>query len=126
MLDDLELAAIQARADAATPGPWRITKQGSIRDGADKLFAPFAADFDKSFIASSRCDVPALIASHREANERIVELEAAIRYDSCGVAADGESCWCGSAMDDPRLKSHTTSCVKIRAALAGKKGGGKP
>jgi len=84
----LDLAAIKARADAATPGPWDIWRDldaqgfytvgeasGVIPEGevwVDGEHNPTAHVYviaDAEFIAHARTDVPALLA-------RIAELEA--------------------------------------------------
>ncbi|WP_032376695.1 hypothetical protein [Rhodococcoides fascians] len=90
----LDLDAIQARADAATPGPWTAQTTGE-RGGdhwyvcdAGEAIAHIAAqdgineaqrEPDAQFFAHSRTDVVDLIA-------RIRELEAAI--DSIGTVID--------------------------------------
>jgi hypothetical protein len=63
-----ELAAIEARANSATPGPWMITNDGGLIVKSD---AGFVCDFargtgthahDADFIATARTDVPLLLA----------------------------------------------------------------
>jgi hypothetical protein len=84
----LDLAAIRARANAATPAPWRAGSRetwhvfGAIGDPS--LMAPvlgrvvcrinqhFPHEADAAFIAAARTDVPALVA-------RVEALERAIR-----------------------------------------------
>jgi hypothetical protein len=64
--DDLQ--AIEARANAATPGPWQLTGGrdevydiiGDGRDVVQQVLSP-----DAEFIASARTDVPALVAEVR-------------------------------------------------------------
>lgn len=72
----LDLAAIQARADAATPGPWRIdgheivgrsTSRRTLQDPWVADVDPVSADAD--FIAHAREDVTAMLA-------RVEALEA--------------------------------------------------
>lgn len=72
-----EIEQIQARCDAATPGPWKlgynrtsvlapngyfITEYDTADDGATE---------DAAFIAASREDIPKLLAALREAEEEI-------------------------------------------------------
>jgi hypothetical protein len=72
---DDELRAIKARADAATPGPWRsmvegrdhtsgssfiMTGEGAARGDDIELSGATVADQD--FIARARQDVPRLVA----------------------------------------------------------------
>jgi hypothetical protein len=68
-----DLAEIQARADAATPGPWRMTSQGGIEPvqytGPGEDFTSVAAvreDRDWAFITHARTDVPVLVAELAE------------------------------------------------------------
>lgn len=82
MTDD-ELKAIEARAHAATPGPWH-EGVGKLRDGETREMVISPADDvivalayggfgnpvdrttqDRKFIASARTDVPALVAEVR-------------------------------------------------------------
>lgn len=72
---DLDLAAVEARAAAATPGPWVVER---CSDGRESISAPewdggvwvaatedYATDYateDAEFIAHARSDVPALVA----------------------------------------------------------------
>ncbi len=82
-LDDLNVEEIEARCEAATPGPWRISR---LRDGGDLVMQAtddaarnpigvvvdcsdpygFNGDPDAAFIAAAREDVPALIAEIRK------------------------------------------------------------
>lgn len=69
MTDTLDLDAIAARADTATPGPWTWL-EGEIRGGYDTgIQRPWVADSDDDsdgeFIAHARTDVPALLAEVR-------------------------------------------------------------
>ena len=70
MTDELDLDAIEARAEVATPGPWTI-KRGGVRS-SEWLLDPDLdgwghIDFeaDAEFIAAARSDVPALVAEVR-------------------------------------------------------------
>jgi hypothetical protein len=76
-----ELDAIEARANAATTGPWVLGYHGRgyticcDADGTTIVSAPDAQDEDLSedevFIAAARSDVPALIAELRAAREKL-------------------------------------------------------
>lgn len=82
-LSDSELDAIQARADAATEGPWYV-KIGEHHHTLmvwtkDETFAHAALlscffETDAAFIAAARTDVPALLAECRRL--RKIEAEA--------------------------------------------------
>lgn len=72
-----QLAAIEARANAATPGPWRVEIRGLCfpckslpgthlhkwADGGPMAVWPVGAD--GAFMAAARQDVPALVAEVR-------------------------------------------------------------
>ena len=88
----LDLDAIEARAEAATPGPWRNepdtgagrvwVQRGYFRDEADceplfslrgkEAYEQRSADAD--FIARARTDIPALVAELRAARADITEM----------------------------------------------------
>jgi len=81
MLTEPEIAEIEARADAATQGPWTLEKgficSGGYQDGvsiAVRLMRldtdPFAGD-DGPFIAHSRTDIPRLLETIRELQEEL-------------------------------------------------------
>jgi len=77
-MNDEELAAIEARCDAATPGPWKSYIEGRDHDsGSDFIMTgegetrgydiemTGATHADQDFIASARQDIPRLIAEIR-------------------------------------------------------------
>jgi cbb3-type cytochrome oxidase cytochrome c subunit len=66
--DNLNLDQIQARADAATSGPWMFdgtTLWGCDEHGPLRVGDTIANDADREFIAHARADVPALVAEVR-------------------------------------------------------------
>ena len=78
----LDLDAIEARAEAATPGPWMEPRNGlglgwTIFPKNSKGWSIATCDSgtDADFIAASRTDVPALVAELRAAREVV---EAAV------------------------------------------------
>lgn len=91
---DLDLDAIEARCDAATPGPWRDDETDNngqrliFGDNADDWIALLPhqcvesirveRDRDAAFIAHAREDLPALVAEVRRVRPRHARLEAAI------------------------------------------------
>lgn len=91
----MNLYAIEARANAATPGPWRSRDfegwdLSGIRIEADGVHGPHQIwvadtllDEDAAFLTHARTDVPALVAELRR--ERL--LSEALRYES-GVLED--------------------------------------
>jgi hypothetical protein len=63
----INLDEIEARANAATPGPWGYSDfSGSIHSSVGTLIAQGAWPDSGPFIACARTDVPALIARVRE------------------------------------------------------------
>lgn len=61
-----DLRTIEARANAATPGPWFGQSTGVYGDGFHLVGrAPDTAATDLEFIAAARADVPALVAEVR-------------------------------------------------------------
>lgn len=84
-MTDLDLDAIEARAEAATEGPWEwrvsddrrwaiVDTTSSNRDDSDRAIARFVDDDIAEFIAHARIDVPALVAVVRTLtaeNERL-------------------------------------------------------
>lgn len=96
---DLDLEAIEKRADEATPGPWRweATDGGRLVapllvvvlvDGED-YDGVFGSPADRDFIAAARTDVPALVAALREARTRAQAAESLLEIrcgEDCVVA----------------------------------------
>lgn len=76
---ELDLEAIEARVEAATPGPWRSgAKVGrTIYTGRDVLMGVLDCAVDAAFIASARTDVPALVRELREARR---ERDALMKF----------------------------------------------
>lgn len=82
MSPGLDLDAIEARANAATPGPWHwilgygigVAGVGAITlDGDGPRMTP-----DQDFVCRARMDVPALIARVREQEQEIARLRSAL------------------------------------------------
>jgi len=96
LLSEEELAAIQARADAATKGPWTAYHRCSGCTGEDdeccgigpEITGPpnrvnkgqFERGADASFIAHAREDVPALLAEVRYLRRRLKPAEDALTH----------------------------------------------
>lgn len=96
VLSEQEIAEIEARVEAATPGPWefdpdvggvahyllaRSTVTGrdtfTLIDSDDDGYL-FKRDEDGIFVAQSRQDVPALIRTLRHTQERLAQARAAL------------------------------------------------
>ena len=69
----IDLAAIRARADAATEGPWTFDDCSDVRGAKGEfrapgpwngfmLVGPWLLDADPKFIAAARLDIPNLLA----------------------------------------------------------------
>ncbi|HEV2237182.1 MAG TPA: hypothetical protein VGR57_11020 [Ktedonobacterales bacterium] len=78
ILSKAELAAIRARAEQATPGPWHhgadggIVAEGSAAAIARRDAGGTAADAD--FIAAARTDIPRLLAGLATYHEIVAQL----------------------------------------------------
>lgn len=80
-----ELKAIEARADAATPGPWRWLNPRMIYSENTEVLCAWAihADdsdidcdgADRAFIVAARTDIPALVAEVRRLRRVIAAAE---------------------------------------------------
>src|SRR4051812_2915147 len=87
-LTEDDLAAIEARCNAATPGPWESWIEGRDHFGGDSIIRTADADLyllpvptpqhhqDQDFIAAARQDVPRLIAEVRRLRRLIAERES--------------------------------------------------
>ncbi len=78
--EPLDLDAIEARAAAATPGPWGAnTPPGVVAANGRNVLGVFGGsaqdERDAEFTAHAREDVPALLAEVRRLRARVVELE---------------------------------------------------
>ena len=83
--DALDLDAIQARADAATEGPWISVRHDLTLyvEAESRELNPINVGYvgnrpepDAEFIAAARTDVPTLLALVREQQARIERVEA--------------------------------------------------
>lgn len=87
----LELDAIEARANAATPGPWTTERPTKTYEGF-RCGVTIAATYgrqciyadppggqapaaDQRFIAAARADVPALVAEVRRLRDKLARLD---------------------------------------------------
>lgn len=83
MISDDELDAIQARADSATPGPWRARACGEIvagrhvvatsDGGGGSVWVEWRSEEDKRFAAHARTDIPRLVAEVRRLKKKAGE-----------------------------------------------------
>lgn len=82
-----DLDAIEARANAATPGPWCSSSEygywqigPTSGDGCERLLDIDVGNSDNAhhdapFVAEARTDIPALLAYARELEARVAGLE---------------------------------------------------
>lgn len=82
-LKNIDIDTIEARANAATPGPWKHKEGTLVWFGTilvSRSWFGREADgvADAEFIAHAREDIPALIASHREKDVEIAKLHAQV------------------------------------------------
>lgn len=90
-----DIDTIQARTNAATPGPWNTDARhpkyifGAEGPVVARTGINPAADADAAFIAHARTDVPALIAYARHLETRTASLEA--EHDGWAEAGRNES-----------------------------------
>ncbi len=98
-MNEKELAEIEARAEAATPGPWEVDNDLSVftKDGGHgtpwTLFDTVGNEGEDSsnadFIAHARQDVPALVAEVRRLNEENSRLNfMSGKYEGESVALE--------------------------------------
>jgi hypothetical protein len=122
-----DLKAIEARANAATPGPWEIDQKdctvlrapnGPPADQSlmgDEQYYPWTPDRieDWQFIASARTDVPALIAEVRRLGEALALCSHARDLNQTRARAAEALCVFGP------LKSCPITGMKARQRKAG-------
>lgn len=111
-VSDDEVAEIEARWRAATPGPWQTRFiyrlfESARRDPINLFGSGPEQDWpDSVFIASARADIPALCATVRALRQQITELTA--EWCECGHAktqhgffSDHDECYeCDQMSDD--------------------------
>lgn len=92
MSDELtaRLDSIQKRADAATPGPWKIGGSGVVAD-REYVAMGVRTDPDAEFIANAPTDIGFLLDLARKqqaALDAVRELHAPDDEGDCGYCAD--------------------------------------
>lgn len=126
------LAAIAARADAATPGPWESLDNGDrviawtgrrddaigIREFDYVIPEPMDSAVDAEFIAHARTDVPALVAF---ATAVLDELHTPFTADFAGV---GARTYCVQCTEDSGYTAYPCAHVEAINRLADEHLGG--
>jgi hypothetical protein len=130
MTTPLDLDAIQARADKATPGPWAVPGANVFRViaigpeptgiveypeehfyyGNDDLVYQRHQDpgADRAFIAAARTDVPALVNELRALRAEVARLRAVGEPWAWAIAKKGS--------DNPTM--YFTDCLGLKALVA--------
>ncbi|QAU07226.1 hypothetical protein HOV03_gp87 [Gordonia phage Asapag] len=101
-MSELDLDAIEARAEAATPGPWHASKGGGSMgrdypgnitsdETGQIIFTQTGNSANTRFIAGARTDVPALIARVREIEGLAQTWMQAV--ENCEHEDDGFDCY---------------------------------
>jgi hypothetical protein len=89
---DEELNAIEARANAATPGPWELGEHEILAAHSAVVVAgagccdPVRLDADANFICQARTDAPALVAEVRRLRAALIQAAVALD-ETCGWAS---------------------------------------
>lgn len=134
-MTDTELAEIEARANAATPGPWRVGHAetwhvfGDV--GNPELMAPacgrvllranehYRHGHDMAFIAHARADVPALVAEVRRLRELVARAETWGNIEDWETGYRRSLCpYCGGKCDNdivPQYATHKPDCPAFSA-----------
>ena len=97
-MDEAKLQEIEARANAATPGPWGADCAEGMRSvlsggGLRALVVPWVSGAllsqgDSAFIAAARTDVPALVAEARQLRAELATVTAERDRLRWGVVAN--------------------------------------
>ncbi len=122
-MSDLDLDAIRARADAATPGPWdcerpnqayRIYELSSQSpQGLNETLAEisgFNASADAEFITHARTDIPALLAEVDQLRKIVSDVLHVLSWepDPCPVHPDDVTV-CGWKVDIGQIRGILTA-----------------
>lgn len=92
VMTEAQLAEIEARANAATPGPWTADNEydePAVVGPDNRDLALFVeTDADAAFLANARTDVPALVAEVRRLRAELAKRDedARIAAGECRVA----------------------------------------
>ena len=128
-----ELAAIEARANAATPGPWRRMEHSEVVDASDgTVIADVTEDIigkrrltNLDFIAAARTDIPRLIAEVRrlwDALDDALDDVYAVRGDLVVTFTQDEpydSIWCNVRDNVQSWEIHGPKVIEFRDWLRG-------
>ena len=111
--EPVDLDAIRARCEAATPGPWKLEMEERYETGEKDAPYVYSADgstcicsgqtyypqqvtaANAAFIAAARSDIPALLASHAALEQRVALAEGLTRADTERLRQAEERVWPG-------------------------------
>jgi hypothetical protein len=84
-MTEAELAAIEARAEGCTRGPWNVLAIGEgstllIEDATGYRFAQVDDGQNRKFIAHARTDIPALVAEVRRLRAQVALMVAGLDF----------------------------------------------
>ena len=93
-MTEAEIDAIEARANAATEGPWKVLPPCMVTDGRGMVIARTNDSCNDEFISHARTDVPALIAEVRRLRKYLERhgIEKCLHPDGVQRRRDGS--WC--------------------------------
>jgi hypothetical protein len=100
-MTEQDLAAIEARANAATAGPWEATHQYYAcwsLDGPEANGPDMMPEGDATFIANARTDVPALVAELKAYRRALLDACG----DLAGQAGGTAESWAAKLVADAR------------------------
>jgi hypothetical protein len=122
-MDEAKLQEIEARANAATPGPWEPEHRGVVGNDVFIVEDCVTAGWDayranQAFIATARTDVPDLVAEVRRLTaalatvtaEHAAALDAARREGAEGMRERLAAIW------DTRAAEHDATADRFRAS----------
>ena len=109
MLSKEDLAAIQKRVQAASPGPWNIgLSKGEVRPRLSQyIVCSQAIDEDVAFIAASRTDIPNLLSYIAEQESEIAARDDEVRRLNQCLCRHG---WDDKAMRFRKNLEHQLNC----------------
>jgi len=142
-----ELAAIKARADAASSGPWEAvllnddTDSSTVDTGREEYVIasagsipwPVPADVQAQihanirFIAAARADIPALLAEIDILDEKIAALRLAFRaeFDKRGAAEEDRADFAAEIVEVAGATWFAAYCDTATCPFCGRPGGGE-
>lgn len=120
-----ELKVIEALANAATPGPWRVDHSGDVVYDEPCVgvvgVAENLSEDDSAFIAAARAAVPALTAELRNAAlNRVMDAAemAVLREDNARLKVQLDGSFGGISRNKIHAMGREAALMQVDAALA--------